>query len=75
VRRDLGDLVDVARTALTSVERSEEIVRLGRAFASRFLTGAAIDFYVLALFERYAAAARDSGVQLSEAGRAFERVG
>jgi hypothetical protein len=57
VARDLRDLVPVARAALAEPERAEAVVRAGRRFAARFLTGAAVDVYTLALLERYAAVA------------------
>ena len=78
VARDLSDLVPVARGALADPEGAREIVAAGRAFAGRFLTGAAIDLYLLALLDRYARAWRSAGGRASgpagEPGRGFVRV-
>jgi len=52
--RDLSDLVSVAEAALADPERGAAMAEAGRDFAERFLTGAAVDYYMLALLARYA---------------------
>ena len=75
VARDLGDLVSVARDALSEPERSSDIQAAGRAFADEFLTGAAVDHYLLALLDRYATVADADGPSASDPpGRGFIRV-
>jgi hypothetical protein len=69
--RDLSDLVPVAQDALAHPERGAEIARAGRDFAERFLTGAAVDYYMLALLERYATVAP----RPTEPGRGAIEVG
>jgi hypothetical protein len=54
---DLSDLVHVAQHALDHPDPGARIEGSGRRFSERFLSGTSVDFYLLAILDRYAGVA------------------